>query len=444
MRDALVLALGFALGSSVAHAQPEPLPRHTELYELDTGLHDGRSEGALERRAAFREVVRFPDAPWLRLHVADHALGADSYVTFTSVLDGAQQRMDASSLADYDYGTAYFNGDAVAVELHVAPTAQGVFLRIDEVTVGDWVGGAPILRSLCDSDDRIQSTDPRSGRVVPSGCTGWIVSNNGYITAGHCVGGSSNTLEFQVPPSLCDGTTQHAHPNDQYAIDLGNEVFSNAGVGDDFAVFDTFPNSNTGLLAIHAQGDYFRMSRDTSPTDIRITGYGVDNTPVGCDSGRNADSQTEQTNVGPFVQEFIDTPTDVYLEYVVDTTGGNSGSPVIVEKTADLTVGVHTHGGCNPPNDGNHGTSFENNDFEDAVQEFIGPYPQAVYVDAGHPGTNEVGRALRPYSTVAQAVPTVSAGGTIAIVEGTYNESLFIDSAVTLRATAGRVTIVGQ
>jgi hypothetical protein len=428
-----------AFSATSALSQPAPIPHHVEPYVLDTGRHDGRAEAAIESRAAVREVVEIPDVPWMRLHVAAHALGSDSFVTFTSLLDGGQQRLDAESLADYDYGTAYFNGDAVAVELHVAPEAQGVFLRIEEVTVGEWVGGQPIVRSLCGPDDRVQSTDRRSGRVVPSGCTGWIVSNNGYIMAGHCVGGSSTTLEFQVPSSLCDGTVQFAHPDDQYAIDRGNEVWAASGVGDDFAVFDTAPNSNTGLLAIHSQDDFFRMSRDTAPTTIRITGYGLDNTPVGCDNGRNEDSQTEQTNAGPFLNEVVQGPADVYLEYIVDTTGGNSGSPVIVEGTADIAVGVHTHGGCSPPSGGNFGTSFENNDFEDAVDGFLGT--NVVYVDTGHPGTNEVGNVLRPYGTVAEGVAAVAGGGTVAIVEGTYGETLFIDSAMTLKATAGRVTI---
>lgn len=429
------LMIVLALFAGTANAEPAPFPRHTELYGLDTGLHDGRAPA---ERSAFRDVVRVTDAAWLRLHIAVHSLGPDSYVTFTSLYDGAVQRMDAVSLEDYGYASAYFNGDAVAVELYVAPDEKGVFLRIDEVTVGEWEGGLPLERSLCAGDDRIPTTNARVGRVIPSGCTGWIVSNNAYIMAGHCVGGSSSTLEFQVPASLCDGTKVFSHPDDQYAIDQGNEVFAASGVGDDFAVFGTAPNSNTGLLAIHAQGRFFRMSRDSSPSTIRISGFGVDNTPPGCGGNRNSENQTEQTDVGPFVGEVVQGAADVYLEYVVDTTGGNSGSPVIVWGSLDIALGVHTHGGCSPPSGGNFGTSFENDDFEAAVSGFIG---QAVYVDAGHAATSEDGGALRPFDTVAEGVAAVSNGGTVAIVEGTYDETMLINTAMTLKATAGRVTI---
>src|SRR5690606_20127707 len=57
------------------------------------------------------------------------------------------------------------------------------------------------------------------------------------------------------------------------------------------------------------------------------------------------------------------------MRYQVDTTGGNSGSPVIDEATGEA-VGVHTHGGCTTAGTGsNSGTSLFNTAFWAAVGE---------------------------------------------------------------------------
>ncbi|MGK0218207.1 MAG: hypothetical protein ACI9HE_001695, partial [Planctomycetota bacterium] len=114
------------------------------------------------------------------------------------------------------------------------------------------------------------------------------------------------------------------------------------GVGDDWGYFGTFPNAGTGLTAAQAQGAFYILGTppgQTTGNDIRITGYGVD--------GGTA-NQTQQTNVGPLVNL-----NGTSIGYVTDTTGGNSGSPVIHEQTGDA-VGIHTHGGCSTNGTGNN------------------------------------------------------------------------------------------
>src|SRR5690606_34407721 len=59
----------------------------------------------------------------------------------------------------------------------------------------------------------------------------------------------------------------------------------------------------------------------------------------------------QQTSTGPF-----DSLNGTTLAYVSDTTGGNSGSPVILHGT-DQAVGIHTHGGCSSSGGSNKGTS---------------------------------------------------------------------------------------
>lgn len=185
---------------------------------------------------------------------------------------------------------------------------------------------------------------------------------------------------------------------------------------------------------------YYRMSRDDNPDIVRVTGYGVDYTPPGTTGFRNTDSQTQQTEIGSFIGEVIESASDVYIEYIVDTMGGNSGSPVIILGST-MTVGIHTDGGCDPPTEGNFGTGFENNALENAIQTF--PGANVTYVDKDHPVVQEDGSIFRPFDTVTEAINAVTAGGVISIVKGTYNQSKTISKAMTLTAPVGSV-IIGQ
>jgi hypothetical protein len=98
------------------------------------------------------------------------------------------------------------------------------------------------------------------------------------------------------------------------------------------------------------QGGWFTIAAPPpfSPAEtIRVTGYGLDQTPWD-------HSQVLQTDAGPYV-DF----TGTTLKYEADTYAGNSGSPVIWEGGGGVAIGVHTHSGCNTtqPFGGNHGTA---------------------------------------------------------------------------------------
>ena len=168
------------------------------------------------------------------------ALGQASYLTITSLADGAQQRLDARALSQWKNSSAYFNGDALEVDLHVASGDKQVFARMTEVMVG--AVGSP--ESQCgNTDDRVVSTDGRAGRLLTIGCTAWLIADGRFVSAGHCVSPATlaNTVEFNVPPSLANGTIQHPGPEDQYVVDDSTRVFSDAGIGNDWGVFQTFP-----------------------------------------------------------------------------------------------------------------------------------------------------------------------------------------------------------
>ena len=420
-KSKLIFALALVLVAMAVPArllgQPAPIPHHVEPYVLESGTYEGVQA---ETVTSFKQTIEVPGVPWLQLHFSDYNLGERSYIVITSRLDGASQRLDTQALEVWGDSSAYFNGDAVEIELHVAPGEPGVFFKIKEVTVGEWSERAAI-ESICGStDDRTSTPDNREGRIVPIGCTAWIISNGAYLTAGHCTGSDMTTLEFNVPASLPDGTIQHPPPEDQYPIISGSVVSHNGGLGNDWAVFDCGPNTTTGLTPVESQGNFFRVSRDVSTAGgtVRITGYGLDNIPPGTTGGYNSDSQTLQTHSGPYYGEVYQGPSDSYHRYEVDTMGGNSGSPII--RDTITAIGIHTDAGCSSSGGYNKGTSFENDSLENAINTF--PGNNVRYVDNIHPGsTPRNGTVMRPYETVTEAVNAVPSGGIVSIVRGTYS-----------------------
>jgi hypothetical protein len=442
------------LSAATAWAQMGYFPAHREAYWIDSGTHDGMGAKSFE---AFREVVQAPQAPWLRLHFSEYDLGAESFLTITALKDGGQQRLDAVSMVHYRSSSVYFNGDAVEVALHVAPQDRGVYVRMNEITVGEWVGGQPIPKHLCSGDSRVSSTVDAVGRIVDvnaggdtvATCTGFIVSNGTHLTAGHCrTYNIMDIIQFNVPSSLSDGTIQHPGGDDQYSINFSSIVWDDdtngtncPGVdcGQDWAVFACHPNSSTGLLPVQAQGLFYRMSRDDTPDYLDVTGYGDDYVPVGSTGFFNSDNYTQQTDWGDYVREVIEANDDVVVEYLVDSRPGNSGSPVIPLGYVK-TIGIHTDGGCNRPDTGNFGTSFENDSLEVAIHTF--PGDNVVYVDY-YTYSNRDGTVLRPYETVFDAYKNAPSGSIISIVSGIYSETITITRPITLMAPVGTV-VIGQ
>ena len=394
----------------LAGAQTAPAPRHVMPYALASGVHQGQGSAPV---VAFSEVVRAAGAPWVRLSFGEARLGRGSFVTVTSLKDGATQRLDARAMATWQNTSAYFNGDAVEVQLHVAPGDRDVSVAVDAVVVGE--DGVGPLSQCGPTDDRVPSTDPAAGRLLNIGCTGWIIENGKIVTAGHCLATSSlaNVLEFNVPPSLSNGTIQHPGPEDQYTVDTSSRVFSNGGIGNDWGVFTVFDNTVTGLQPIDAQGAAFTLKQDLGPPNIRITGYGVDD---------GVDNQTEQTHVGPNAGS-----SGTTMRYQTDTEGGNSGSPVIDDATG-MAVGVHTHGGCSTSGGGNNsGTSTFNAAFWDALG--VGG------------GTQDVSIALTP---IGDPIVIDAAGGSFQYdIEVTNNgtSSADVDIWIEIAGTGGSRTI---
>lgn len=354
-----------AVATSVARGQPAPL----SSIDIATPVDSGWTENTGSNPAVLWSTrVEVPDAVWVRLRFADVRLGrgdtngdSAAFLRITSVLDGHVQTMHARHVAQWRRTSAYFNGDAVDIEIVASPNSGPCRVQVESTTAGTLAGSA---RNICDLvDDRLPSMDPRSARIVPVGCTGWLINDPNYcqLTAGHCVvAGNADVVEFNVPPSTDSGAIVHPAPSDQYAIDLDSLQFTPGivEVGEDWAYYGVFENSTTGMTAYEAQGDRFALAADVpAPTGqiLRKTGFGT--TGAGVPPSYN---QAQKTLTGPFTNEI-----GTWLHYPIDSSGGDSGSPVFLDGT-DIAYAVHTNGGC-AQTGYNSGTSIENADLQFAL-----------------------------------------------------------------------------
>jgi len=248
------------------------------------------------------------------------------------------------------------------------------------------------LKSQCgDDDDRVPSFDRRIGRLMPMGCTAWLISEDVFVSAGHCVDEGNQDrysngwyVEFDVPNSTSNGRPMPSDPEDQYPVRYGvpainihptrREDWFEFGVGNDWTVGRLLPNVISEHTAGQAQGCWFNLMYGQSLTsipEVRITGYGRVIPGYGNERVPLILNRAQQTHVGAFLSS---ESTDFRLLYSVDSEGGNSGGPVIDEQT-NFAIGVHTHGGCRSRREANHGMSNEHPMFKAAVERYLGVDP---------------------------------------------------------------------
>lgn len=452
-------------------AQTAEIPFHVEESQVQSGRHTA-TRGA-QSEAVFSTTVQSFDAPWLQVQFGAADLGRNSYLRLTGVQDGATQELNASLLEAWSKRSAMFKGGAIKIELFAAPEDKDVFFEVESAIVGDWIGGVPLSptrpnvqewpgstpqipfeipdtpNTICGVDDRVASNDRAIGRIVPIGCTGWVISNGAFLTAGHCFTPTMTQIQFNVPASLANGTIQPPAPNDQYPIDRSNVVWRNNGEGDDWTVFRVTANMTTTLTPPLAYDTFYRIRPNDQPATVRVTGYGVDgpapcfgeSRQPGCTNPSpplNATNQTQQTATGAGQGR-----TGDHYEHRVDTTGGNSGSPVMYSDLPNRQAfAIHTHGNtvaaCDT--DFNGGTAFTNATLAATINNW--PSVNTRYVDVGYPSwTTADGTFFRPYSYVIMGLNSVPSGGVLSIVKGHYNEPMTINKAIKIEAPVGPVVI---
>lgn len=336
-----------------------PLVHNEIAIAFDTGevCNLGKSRGV-----AFSAVVRAPDHSWVRLAFTEATLGRTpiggqpTMLRLTSLRDGGVQVMNAKQMREWENTSAYFNGDAVRIEIICDLGAPPSRVRMSQIMAGPIVpideGG---LASICGSvDDRVLSSQPHTARLLPSGCTAWIINdpNRTCLTAGHCGASGSSVVQFNVPLSTGSGGLVNPPPQHQYAVDPVSVQSNNSGLGNDYCYFGCFPNSTTGYTPFEAQGMFYTLasaapSLANPPQIIRITGYGTVSAPVS-----PTWNQVQKTHVDNYTGV-----TDTIIRYITDTTGGNSGSPVL-DLSTNTAIGIHTNGGCTSTGGSNSGCAI--------------------------------------------------------------------------------------
>ena len=330
-----VCALVGALGAiKPVSAEPALLYARMQPVAVDSGrLDNPRNEPAV----VFSQVIDLgPDAPWVRvLFDKETTLAPGSYIRVTSLVDAETQILDAEQLRNWNYGTAFFNGSQVTIELIAAGGASGNALKVSQVFVGEIppsvdTGG---VAAICGNDDnrapfqfpydsqsmgigRLLNTvvQPEGENTVPlKGCTAFIVGRPSgtenpdklHLTAGHCfdhldLGREWNqnltdpyVLQFNVycyagTESTCSNTNctiKHPAVVHQFPVRGETVISQNDGAGNDWAVFRCGRNSVGKTTWEHQTTPTPPYTRWAFPladpvpgvgTDVRVTGYGVD------------------------------------------------------------------------------------------------------------------------------------------------------------------------
>ncbi|MBI1825360.1 MAG: hypothetical protein HY287_13610 [Planctomycetes bacterium] len=388
--------LAFVLASG-KHDVADATPAEVAL-SVDSGSISAPGSGSVPEVHTY-PIPLGPDVFAMRLHFSQvqlsgsSAAGNESFVKITSAHDGYYQILHSEAFTDWNKSTAYFNGNYVTVELYVYPGTGANRIQIDyalvEPTTGYDLGY--YSRDLCGSDDRQASFDPRVARLhvfnssAGTGvCTAFLFGGHAghFITAGHCCNlfEPSNryrpTIEFHVPLSNWNGAQFFPSPLFQYVVDVtsvacGPGPYSPAfclGSGD-WCVFAAFPNRMTGFYPLQERGASYSLI-STLPAvngqELRISGFGYDDTPPGSSGLGNEDNYTNQSAVGPYVS--LSTTT---FNYAVDTMVGDSGSPV--EDMCGHTYGIHTNSGCNSdPNSSNSGWRIDESNLQSALANLQG------------------------------------------------------------------------
>ncbi|MDO8630264.1 MAG: hypothetical protein Q7R41_07205 [Phycisphaerales bacterium] len=256
---AAAVVLACATGSADARA---PLPARMQPVTLDSGT---RANSANEPRLVFSHLLDLgPEVPWVRVLFDPQGtqLPPGSVIRVTSLLDGESHVLDAAELEKWGYGTAFFNGSAVQIELVAARNTTGNAFRIREVFAGERPAAIAVagldetpveggVAAICGDIDNRQpfpnSFDSQAmgiGRLLPGGinsneaprgyCTAFIIDRPAgianpdkvHLTAGHCFGaqlgndingnlGQTFVLQFNA---YCDAPEQSTCSNDDCTI----------------------------------------------------------------------------------------------------------------------------------------------------------------------------------------------------------------------------------
>ncbi|GIJ22425.1 trypsin-like serine peptidase [Micromonospora lutea] len=332
-----------------------------ELRTVDGSLsyaRDGRTQ-----------IIRHPGATYVKVHFSSLRLSPGEYVTVSSP-DGREsyrydRNLNRATSADYTtdgrsgFWAMSVEGDTAVVTLHSNRSSRGSAATIDRFWRGydrTEIGEHNFTtQSVCSTDARrdvvcYQSSHPTEfarsnavARLLISGggmCTAWRVGNtNRMLTNKHCFSTqaavSGSEMQFNYQCATCGGANPGAGTKVSGATLY--RVSSGGSSQLDYALF-----SVNNFAAIQGYGTlYLATSATTTGTQMYIPGHG-DGSPKRLSIFENAQNGARCTVRNANYNTWN-------ISYSCDTSGGNSGSPVL--NSSHRVIALHHLGGC-PSNQG--------------------------------------------------------------------------------------------
>ena len=203
LKFAIALTVGLFATSSLAQQTLDRPISDPQDYHLDSGLLENP---AIDTRTVFNNVITIKNAAWMRVYFSDVQLQKSSFVRISSLLDEEVQELDADAIVMWNFSSAYFNGDALRVELVAAPGTTNRFV-INQVAMETEIAIPAGSCGICGPDDRVASQDNWACRLLPAGCTASVWNTSScLVSAGHCMG-NDMVVQFNVPASLMMSVT---------------------------------------------------------------------------------------------------------------------------------------------------------------------------------------------------------------------------------------------
>ncbi|MFF5214577.1 trypsin-like serine peptidase [Micromonospora sp. NPDC000442] len=372
--------LGLTLLSAPAAAHPvQPItPLSDRAPESDQFSAEGVTtvgelrtvDGSLSyARDGRTQVIQHPGATYIKVHFSSLRLAPGEYVTVSSP-DGREsyrydRHLNRATGADYTtdgrpgFWAMSVEGDTAVVALHSNRSSRGSAAIIDRFWRGydrTEIGQYNFsTQSVCSTDARrdvvcYQSSHPTEyargnavARLLISGggmCTTWRVGNtNRMLTNKHCFSTqaavSGSEMQFNYQCATCGGA--NPGPGTKVSGATLYRVSSGGSSQLDYALF-----SVNNFAAIQGFGTlYLATSATTTGTQMYIPGHG-DGSPKRLSIFENAQNGARCTVRNANYNTWN-------ISYSCDTSGGNSGSPVL--NSSHRVIALHHLGGC-PSNQG--------------------------------------------------------------------------------------------
>ncbi|WP_285613554.1 trypsin-like serine peptidase [Actinokineospora globicatena] len=382
---------------------------------------------------SWRTEIKAPGASYVKVHFAPLKLAAGDYVTVASP-DGREvytyyaDRAKGSPFTEHGgpgFAAMSIDGDTAVVTLHATGardgkrlTSQGYGTRVTSYDRGygasEFAAQNPKPFSVCGNDARkdvvcYQNSHPTEyarshavARQLVNGlgsCTAWRVGNtNRMLTNAHCVADAaelrSSEFQFDFQCATCGGNNPRAGTKVS-----GQDLIRTSALANlDYTLF-----SVSNFESIRQYGTlYLDVREPTANERIYIAGHG--------DILPKRMSLFEESDGGATCKIDV-VSSGVNTGYRCDSSGGNSGSPVLAGSSHKV-IALHHLGGC--PNWGTRITLVYNEIRNDIDNSSTGPGTPVLAVQPSaatvNPGTSATATVQTP-AISGNPTLTLSASG---------------------------------